>query len=93
MLDTCLYKISTSNSIGIIILDSKKAFDKVNPFILIEKLKLYLTNSNTTDFIQSYLSNRQECVCINDNKPMKGSNKSRCSSRLIIKSSSLVNLQ
>ena len=42
----------------------RAAFDMVNHSLLIQKLELYGFESNIIQWIQSYLSDRSQCVCI-----------------------------
>ena len=43
-------------------IDLKKAFDTVNPEILLNKLKLYGINGTCLEWFKSYLSNRNQCI-------------------------------
>ena len=45
-----------------ILMDLSKAFDCVNPMLLIEKLKAYGLDEKAVNLIQSYMSNRKLCV-------------------------------
>ena len=51
-----------------IFIDLKKAFDTVNHSILLSKLNHYGVRSKAYDLFQSYLSNREQFVCINGHK-------------------------
>ena len=44
---------------------SKKAFDTVNHFVLLSKLNHYGVRGKACEWFQSYLSNREQFVCIN----------------------------
>ena len=46
----------------------KKSFDKVNHCILLSKLNHYGVRGKAYDWFQSYLSNREQFVCINGHK-------------------------
>ena len=48
-----------------IFIDLKKAFDTVNHFIILSKLNHYGTRGKAYDWFHSYLSNREQFVCIN----------------------------
>ena len=51
-----------------IFMDLKKAFEKVNHSILLSKLNHYGVRGKACDWFQSYLSNREQFVCINGHK-------------------------
>ena len=53
---------------AIILLDLKKAFDTVDHQILLTKLQKYGIRGNTLQLFESYLSNRNQCVCTNNVK-------------------------
>ena len=74
MLDkSCLIQITESirnsidnNEFGCgIFIDLKKAFDTVNHFILLSKLNHYGVRGKAYDWFQSYMSNREQFVCVN----------------------------
>jgi len=51
----------------LILLDHSKAFDSVDPQISCSKLfNLHMFSATATKLIQSYLSKRKQCVCVND---------------------------
>ena len=65
---TCLFEllnevyelIDKKNKIAIVSLDLSKAFDTINHSLLLKKLKNFNLNSDSIDFIHSYLSNRKQ---------------------------------
>jgi hypothetical protein len=65
MCDTWLSAINKLEIAGSIFFDLKKAFDLVNHNILVEKLKRYLSNTITVDFLISFLHERSQCVYLN----------------------------
>ena len=65
MCNSWLEKINDHEIIGTVFLDLRKAFNCVNHSILLEKLHMYLQNSNIMHFFNSYLSNRTQRTLIN----------------------------
>jgi hypothetical protein len=65
MCDTWLTAINKLEIAGSIFLDLKKAFDLVDHNIMIEKLKRYVNNDSTVNFVASFLSDRSQCVFVN----------------------------
>ena len=56
----------TGNEFGCgIFIDLKKAFDTVNHSILLSKLNHYGVRGKAYDWFHSYLSNREQFLCIN----------------------------
>ena len=70
--DTWLTEINSSNIIGSVFLDFRKAFDLVNHSILIRKCKLYFPESNAVNLIESYLADRFQYVSIDEKHSSKG---------------------
>ena len=63
--DTWLTAINQHKLTGAVFLDLKKAFDLVNHKILSKKLSVYLRNSATLSFFESYLENRSQYILTN----------------------------
>ena len=51
---------------GVILIDLKKAFDTIDHTILLRKLQMYGVDQNGIKFFESYLSNRSQRCCVND---------------------------
>ena len=66
--DDILDAIDDSNITLLIFLDFSKAFDTVNHKILIEKLKILGFQTETCEWINSYLSNRYQRVVVGEEK-------------------------
>ena len=64
MYDVWLQALEGGELAGVCFLDMSAAFDIVDHPLLIKKLELYGFQSNVTNWIQSYLSDRSQCVCI-----------------------------
>ena len=58
--------INNDHIVGLVALDFRKAFDILNFDILCKKLKLYGCNDKTVTWFKSYLTNRNQCVNINN---------------------------
>ena len=65
--DTWLTAINQRKLTGVVFLDLRKAFDLVNHKILSKKLSVYLRNSTTLSFFESYLENRSQYILTNGN--------------------------
>lgn len=57
-----LGNIDNGNTVGVVFLDLKKAFDLVNHDLLIKKLELYHFSNRTIKLFSSYLNNRKQQV-------------------------------
>ena len=62
LIDNWLSAINTSEVVGSVFLDFKKAFDMVHHDKLLDKLSLYLRNNTSLKFFQSFLHDRQQRV-------------------------------
>ena len=58
-------ELEKSNNVDVIYLDVTKAFDKVDNGILLRKLKKIGINGKVGVWIHNFLSNRQQCVAVN----------------------------
>ena len=56
---------------AVVFLDLKKAFDTVDPNILLSKLQAYGINGSTNKWFCSYLKNRTQACLVNWNKSSK----------------------
>lgn len=65
-LDRITTEIDQKNHVIGLFLDFKKAFDTVNHQILLRKLHHYGIRGNENRLIENYLSNRSQCVKLND---------------------------
>ena len=64
MYDTWLQEVDEDNMVGVMMIDLSAAFDKVDHELLLEKLKLHGLDSSAIEWIQSYLSERSQTVCV-----------------------------
>jgi hypothetical protein len=65
LVDQWLKNINDNKYCGVLFIDFKKAFDVIDHDLLIRKLSLYRFSVSTLKFINSYLTNRQQCVIAN----------------------------
>ena len=63
--DMWISAVDRSEIVGAVFLDYKKVFDLVDHTILRQKLQVYLNNPSVIPFLQSYLSDRSQYVCVN----------------------------
>ena len=67
MCDKWLENKSNGKLNGVIFLDVKRAFDSINPFILLNKMKqCFGISSIELKWFESYLSNREQLCSINE---------------------------
>ena len=64
MYDTWLQEVDEDNMVGVMMIDLSAAFDMVDHDLLLEKLKLHGMDSSAIQWIQSYLSERSQTVCV-----------------------------
>ena len=63
MIDNWLQALDKGDLVGVIFIDFQKAFDLVDHEILMKKMKFYNINQQALDWFSSYLSNRTQRVC------------------------------
>ena len=69
LIDKWLKEIDKGNIIGAIFFELRKAFDIVDPELLLKKkLAVYNFSAKSLSWIQSYLGGRQQCIA---NKTIK----------------------
>ena len=66
MIDNWLQALDKGDLVGVIFVDFRKAFDLVDHEILMEKMKFYNINQQALDWFSSYLSNRTQKVCFDN---------------------------
>ena len=64
MQDTWVGALEDGELSGVCLLDMSAAFDVVDHTLLLKKLELYGFDSDSLEWIQSYLSDRRQCVSI-----------------------------
>ena len=68
LLDDCTAELDLIESkyVQLACLDFSKAFDKLQPQILLKKLQKCNINGNLIDILEDFLKRRQQCVKVND---------------------------
>ena len=66
MIQSWKVRLYNGSEVGVIIMDLSKAFDCLNYELLLAKLKTYSVDSNSVNFIESYLTNRLQRCKINN---------------------------
>lgn len=64
MYDTWVEAMDSGEATGVVFLDLSAAFDMASHSILIEKLRLYGFNEESSAWVLSYLFDRKQTVCI-----------------------------
>ena len=64
MYDDWIETLENNEYSGVCLIDMSAAFDMVNHDLLLKKLELYGFKKNSLEWIESYLSNRKQCVSI-----------------------------
>ena len=64
LLENIKLKLDKGGIVGAVFLDLKKAFDTVNHQILLSKLSSYNFSDEAMKWMESYLTNRKQCVHI-----------------------------
>ena len=59
-----LFNINCDKYTGVIFADFSKAYDVINHALLLSKLKLYGLSLNIIKLIESFISDRQQSVCV-----------------------------
>jgi len=66
LIDNCLQNIDDKQLTGLCFLDIQKCFDTINHTILLKKLAHYGIKNNELMWFTSYLTNRRQCVRMNN---------------------------
>ena len=64
MHDTWLHEVEADNMVGVMMIDLSATFDMVDHDLLLEKLKLHGLDGPAIQWIQSYLTDRSQTVCV-----------------------------
>ena len=69
-IDDVTYSLNTRNDVDIIYFDFQKAFDSVNHYIILDKLKhKFHIDGLMLNFIKSYLKDRKQRVVVGESIP------------------------
>ena len=66
MINKLLDAINSSQMIGMVMIDFRKAFDLVDHTLLLKKLKYYKISEETISWFSSYLLGRKQKVFVNN---------------------------
>ena len=66
MIDSWKVRLNKESKVGLIIMYLSKAFDSLNHELLLAKLKAYVLDNNSVNFMKSYLTNRLQRCKINN---------------------------
>nr|CAI5838597.1 unnamed protein product [Callosobruchus analis] len=64
LVDTVVEATDKKLAVAVLSVDYSKAFDKINHELLCAKLNYYGFDQRSLNFFRSYLTNREQCVCI-----------------------------
>ena len=64
MYDSWVQSVEEGEMAGVMMVDLSAAFDMVDHGILLEKLKLMGLENNAVKWMESYLTGRSQCVCV-----------------------------
>ena len=64
LVDKWLLNINDNKITGVLFVDFSKAFDVIDHSLLLRKLNIYNFSEQASSVIRSFLSNRQQCVCL-----------------------------
>ena len=80
MYDTWLKAVDDGELSGVCLLDMSAAFDIVDHTLLLQKLELYGFDGNAVGWVNSYLSDRKQCVSIDGSMSSMLHAPNRCAS-------------
>ena len=79
-IDNVLKNLSNGNEVDVIYLDYSKAFDKVDHAVLLAKMQQYGITGKVLDWVESFLSNRQQIVVVEGCKSLPAAQMSKVES-------------